>query len=76
MFVLVAEQILVPVSDTSVIRVSWFALCHNYLCICSSGRNLGFLWQEHGLMEMNYGGGSHRLPSICEQSSISVGIIG
>ncbi len=40
MFLLVAEKILVPISVISVIRLRLFVLRHNYLSICSIGRNL------------------------------------
>jgi hypothetical protein len=36
----VAEKILVPISVTSVNRLSLFVLHHNYLSMCSSGKNL------------------------------------
>jgi hypothetical protein len=57
MFHLVAEQILVPISVISVIRLSLFVLRHNYLSmgslgrnLCSSGRNMD------SYVEMDYGG--------------------
>ncbi len=40
MFLLVANKILVPISVISVIRMSLFVLHHNYLSMCSLGRNL------------------------------------
>ncbi len=40
MFFLVAEKILVPASVTCVIKLSLFVLRHNYLSMCSLGRNL------------------------------------
>jgi hypothetical protein len=40
MFLLVAEKILVPISVISVIRLGLFVLHHNYLSMCSLGRNL------------------------------------
>ncbi len=61
----VAEEMLVSVSVTSVIRLSLFVLRHNYPEHVFIREKSVFLWQEHGLMEMDYGGwGSHQLPSI------------
>jgi hypothetical protein len=68
MFLLVAEKILVPISVISVIRLSLFVLRHNYLSmcslgrnLCSSGRNMVYSWRW-----IMGGGGSHQLPSICD----------
>ncbi len=77
MFLLVAEKILVPICVISVIRLSLFVLSHNYLSMCSLGRNLYSSGRNTDSWRCIMGvGGSHQLPSICEQSSISVGIIG
>jgi hypothetical protein len=58
MFLLVAEKILVPIS---VIRLSLFVLRHNYLIMCSLGRNLCPSGRNmDSYVEMDYGGeGDH-----------------
>jgi predicted membrane protein len=56
MFFSVTEEILVPVSVTCVIRLSLFVLRHNYPEHVFIGEKSVFLWQEHGLIEMDYGG--------------------
>jgi hypothetical protein len=52
----VTEEIPVPVSVTCVIRLSLFVLHHNYPEHVFIREKSVFLWQEHGLMEMDYGG--------------------
>ncbi len=64
MFLLVAEKILVPISVTSVIRLSLFVLHHNYLSMCSLGRNLCSSGRNmDSCVEMDYGGGGRGITS-------------
>jgi hypothetical protein len=61
MFLLVAEKILVPISVISVVRLSLFVLHHNYMSMCSLGRNLCSSGRNmDSYVEMDYGGeGDH-----------------
>ncbi len=59
MFHLVAEKILVPISVISVIRLSLFVLRHNYLSMCSLGRNLCSSGRNMDSWRWILGGGDH-----------------
>jgi hypothetical protein len=62
---LVVEIILVTVNVTCVTRLSLFVLHHNYMSMCSSGRNLCSSCRNMDLWRWIMGGeGSHQLPSL------------